>query len=173
MGGHQRGARDRGHGWDTERQLLYEEDCDENPIDHDKVREDIELALVRYKHKLARLKAAYPAELNDCAEDGSCAHRRQCPCGKGLRGAWPWVVQTPGRGFCERRHEHDLDGEWSCEELHEERERWLWAFAWSSEAQRAVRLPNGERHMTEKRHREKYDALRRELYWSWRELGLS
>ena len=31
------------------------------PIDHDKVRENIELALVRYKHKLARLKAAYPA----------------------------------------------------------------------------------------------------------------
>ena len=36
-----------------------------------------------------------------------------------------------------------------------------------------MRLPNGERRMTEKRHREKYDALRRELYWSWRELGLS
>ena len=162
---------------DTERQLFFEEDCDENPIDHDKVREEIELALVRYKHKLARLKAAYPAELNDCSEDGSCAHRRQCPCGRGMRGAWPWVVQTPGRGFCEliesKRGEFYNDGEWSCDELHEERERWLWAYGWSSEAQRAKRLPNGECWLPEKRYREKQEALRRELYWSWRELGLS
>ena len=55
-------------------------------------------------------------------------------------------------------------GLWSCEELHEESERWRWALAWGSEAARAVRLPNGELRMSEERYNDTYECLRRELY---------
>ena len=165
----------------NERELFYDFDCDDNPIDHDRTREDIELALAQYRHALSRLKAAFPEVLNDCSADGTCEHRRRCPCGGGMRGAWPWVIQTPRRGYCERSKQrrsecNDQDGEWSCEELHEERQRWLWALSWSgspdSAEARAYCMPNGECRMPEERFRAEYEALRRELYWSWRELGL-
>ena len=123
---------------------------------------------MRYKHALRRLKAAFPSELNDCSAEGTCEHRRLCPCGRGQRGAWPWVVQTPARGFCEQRWDtlgFTPRGLFSCSELHEERERWRWALAWGDPAQRTRPVgPKGECWMSEQRYREQYEGLRRELY---------
>ena len=80
----------------AERDLFYEFDDLDEPMDHDsKTRDEIEVALLRWRHACTRLTAAFPNAPHDCLPDGSCEHRRSCPCGRGLRGAWPWVVQTP------------------------------------------------------------------------------
>ena len=143
-------------------------DEDGEPLNKEKIEEEMELASVRYKHALKRLKAAFPRVLNDCTPEGVCAHRRPCSCGRGQRGAWPWVVQTPARGYCEQSwatlHQHTPRGLISCPELDEERARWLWQLAWGAEAARAKCLPNGERWMQEKVYREKHERFRRELY---------
>ena len=68
----------------------------------------MDLALLKYQHALARLKAAFRDALNDCSAEGACEHLRPCPCGRGVRGAWPWVVQTPRRGFCELSDEEPV-----------------------------------------------------------------
>ena len=146
----------------------YEDEFGE-PLDKVVIEEELELARLRYKHALRRLKAAFPSTLNDCSPEGKCEHRRPCPCGQGQRGAWPWVIQTPARGFCEitaqQRGEFTPRGLLSCYELSEERERWRWALAWGSEEHRdAMRMPDGERQMPERRFRELYEEFRRELY---------
>ena len=134
--------------------------------DEDELKEQIERAFLHYKHKLRRLKSAFPNELNDCSEQGECEHRRPCPCGQGgaCRGAWPWVVQTPTRGFCEVPRESrpagELRGMFSCEELHEERQRWVWASAWVGPDKAAARA---ERDY-EQEYRALYSRLRGELY---------
>ena len=155
-----------------ERDLLEAEwgflDEFDEPLDKEPILDELQVARVRYAQALRKLKAAFPEELNDCSSEGTCEHRRPCPCGRGVRGAWPWVVQTPALGFCEQSevtlHEFTPRGLWSCEELHEERERWRWALQWSSEAYRAKRLPNGQRNIDERKYREQYESLRRELY---------
>ena len=150
---------------DAERQLFYEADCDDNPIDHDETREKIDVALVHYKHTLARLKSAFPQEINDCSAEGVCEHRRPCPCGRGFRGAWPWVVQTAKRGFCvHSKNEAGAwnDGEYSCEEIHRERQWWLHAYAWDPrEDERHRRLG---RMADAKRVQAQIAAKRRDLY---------
>lgn len=118
---------------------------------------------------LARLKQAYPDELNDCSDDGTCAHRRPCPCGRGVRGAWPWVVQTPRRGYCEDERERGSEHAhfWSCTELGEERARWEFMLCYADPAHRAAPLPGGEPGqcwMTEATYRAHSDAIRSELY---------
>ena len=92
---------------------------------------------------------------------------RRCPCERGVRGAFPWVIQTAARGFCEQSaetlHEHTPRGLYSCPELEREREHWRWAQAWASEkgaAMRAMRMTDGTRRMTEARFREQYEAIR-------------
>ena len=150
---------------DAERQLFYDFDCDDNPIDHGTTREEIDVAFIRYKHTLSRLKASFPDELNDCSAEGVCEHRRPCPCGRGMRGAWPWVVQTPARGFCEQSDAPpEQRGEWSCIELHEERERWLWAWSYACPTKRAEVMHDGKPRMTESRYREHMEWFVRELY---------
>ena len=155
-----------------ERDLLEAEwgflDENDEPLDKEPIQDELQVARVRYAQALRKLKAAFPEELNDCSSDGSCEHRRPCPCGRGVRGAWPWVVQTPGLGFCEQSeetlHEFTPRGLYSCAELHEERGRWRWALQWSSQAYRAKRLPNGERNIKERQYLEDYEGFRRELY---------
>ena len=134
----------------------------------DEAEEKRELAMVRYKHALRRLKKAFPHVLNDCSDEGECEHRRPCPCGRGWRGAWPWVLQTPARGFCEQseetRHENTPAGLYSCGQLHGERQRWLDGYSWSDPAERARRLPNGKPHMTEAQYKARLEVQRRVLY---------
>ena len=134
----------------------------------DEDEEKRELAMVRYKHALRRLKKAFPHVLNDCSDEGECEHRRPCPCGRGWRGAWPWVLQTPARGFCEQseetRHENTPAGLYPCHQIHGERQRWLGAYSWSDPAERARRLPNGKPHMTEAQYKARLEAQRRVLY---------
>ena len=156
----------------AERDLLEAEwgHCDEfgEPLDKETIEEELELAHLRYKHALRRLKAAFPDVLNDCSPEGVCQHRRPCPCGQGQRGAWPWVIQTAARGFCEitaqQRGEFTPRGLCSCYELDYERERWRWATAWSDEGaeeRRAMRMPDGTRRMTEEHYHETMEAIRR------------
>ena len=142
-------------------------------LDRDAIEEKLGAAREEYKEALQRLKAAFPKELNDCSEDGECAHRRPCPCGRGQRGAWPWVVQAPWRGFCEQSeemlHEFTPRGMHSCRELYEERERWKWALQWGSNVKGVPHtgpacVPGGGLWMTEGRSREQYESFRRELY---------
>ena len=132
--------------------------------DEDELKDKIELAFLHYKQALRRLKKAFPDELNDCSEEGACEHRRPCPCGRGKRGAWPWVVQTPARGFCEVPRESrpagELRGMFSCGELHEERQRWVWANAWVGPDKAAERAERGYEH----EYRALYSRLRSELY---------
>jgi hypothetical protein len=117
--------------------------------DEDELKEEIEQAFVHYKYQLRKLKKSFPDELNDCSEDSTCKHRRPCPCGQGGRGGWAWVVQTPARGFCEVTRESrpagELRGLFSCEELHEERARWVWACAWVGSDKAAKRAEWGMR----------------------------
>ena len=54
-----------------------------------------EVACLKHKQKLRRLRESFPAE---AAEEH---HTRQCPCGRGALAMWPWVVQTAQLGFCE------------------------------------------------------------------------
>jgi hypothetical protein len=149
----------------AERQLFYDYDCDDNPIDHRLTREEIEVAFVRYRHALSRLEATFP-QLNEFS-GSAWKRRRPCPCGRGVRGAWPWVVQTPARGYCEQseesRHANTPAGEYSCLELGEEREGWLWAFAWASPTKRAKIMSDGKPGMLESRYRETMDAILCEL----------
>ena len=140
-------------------------DCDtDEPYDKEAFLKELDAARLEYTCALQRLKAAFPEELNDCSEDGACEHRRPCPCGRGQRGAWPWVVQTPARGFCELsdedRHEFTERGLWSCTELSEERERWVWMLEWGSKERRARLMFAGG----EARYWREHEALRRELY---------
>ena len=118
-------------------------------------------------HALRRLKKAFPDVLNDCSDEGECEHRRPCPCGRGWRGAWPWVLQTPARGFCEQseetRHENTPAGLYPCHQIHGERQRWLGGYSWSDPAERARRLPNGKPHMTEAQYKARLEAQRRVL----------
>ena len=136
-----------------------------NPV-WEESSEELEHALVSYKHALTRLKAAFPDVLNDCSDIGTCEIRRPCPCGRGLRGAWPWVVQTPRRGYCELSDDDRIAkyGDiwrsfFSCAALSEERAGWEFMQAWSDPAARTKRLPNGERWMPEKRFRERSDMI--------------
>ena len=115
---------------------LDEEDSE--LLDRDAIEKKLGAAREEYKGALQRLKAAFQKELNDCSEDGSCEHRRPCPCGRGQRGAWPWVVQAPWRGFCEHSEETPR-GMHSCRELYEERARWKWALQWQPERLTAQR----------------------------------
>ena len=133
--------------------------------DEDELQEQIDLAFVSYRYKLRKLKAAFPDESNDCSEEGVCAHRRPCPCGRGcMRGGWPWVVQTPARGFCEVRRESrpagELRGMFSCDELHEERERWRWALSYVGAGKAAYRAKWG---LSEKEYRATYSAFLSEI----------
>lgn len=150
---------------DAERRLFYDYDCDDNPIDHRLTREEIEVALVRYRHALSRLEATFP-QLNEFS-GSAWKRRRLCPCGRGVRGAWPWVVQTPARGYCEQsdesRHANTAPGEYSCLELGEERERWLWALAWASPTKRAEVMSDGKPAMLESKYRGTMDMILREL----------
>ena len=57
--------------------------------------ENYELACVKHKHALRRLREAFPEA---CGEEH---HTRPCPCGRGALAMWPWVVQTAQQGFCE------------------------------------------------------------------------
>ena len=141
-----------------------------NLVLYEETSEEYELELVSYRHALARLTAAFPDVLNDCCADGTCEHRRPCPCGRGVRGAWPWVVQTPRQGYCERLLGRDADEPqhfWSCAELGEERARWEYMLVWADPAHRAAPLPGGapgERWMDERKYRAQSEAIRRELY---------
>ena len=54
--------------------------------------EAYDVACVKYKHALRRLKAKFPE-----AEEH---HTRPCPCGHGALAMWPWMVQTAELGFC-------------------------------------------------------------------------
>ena len=137
-----------------------------DPLDQSTIADELELAQVQYRHALRRLKEAFPGEFNDCAADGTCEHRRVCRCDRGVRGGWPWVVQSPARGFCagdEKRH-HKLTpcGLYSCPELDREREWWLWAHGWGSADARAECLPSGQPRMPDERYREQLDAIRRD-----------
>lgn len=151
---------------EAERDLAEFDDEGHNAV-YEETSEEYELALVHYRHALERLKAAFPDVLNDCSPDGTCEHRRPCPCGRGVRGAWPWVVQTPKRGYCEDERDRGAMHAhfYSCIELHEERERWLHVLCWSDPATRAKRLgPNGERSMSEAHYRAQYESICSELY---------
>eukprot|EP00966_Prymnesium_polylepis_P266871 6165519-Prymnesium_polylepis.1 len=53
--------------------------------------EEYEVALVRHKHALRCLHAAFPETNED-------HHTRPCPCGHGDLPMWPWVVQSEGSG---------------------------------------------------------------------------
>eukprot|EP00966_Prymnesium_polylepis_P218131 5048547-Prymnesium_polylepis.1 len=55
--------------------------------------EEYKVALVRHKHALHRLHAAFPETNED-------HHTRPCPCGHGDLPMWPWVVQSEGLGSC-------------------------------------------------------------------------
>ena len=158
----------------AEQDLAEFDDDGRNPV-YEETSEEYELELVHYKHALARLKEAYPNVLNDCAPDGTCEHRRPCPCGRGMRGAWPWVVQTPRRGYCDGqpRSAGRGDGEphehfWSCDELAEERARWEHMLVWADPAHRAELLDPerapGQCRMPEAKYREQSERIRRELY---------
>ena len=79
---------------DAERRLFYDFDCDDNPIDHSETREEIALAFVRYRHALARLKAAYPNELNDCSSRALVSTAGPARAAK--------VCEARGHGWCRR-----------------------------------------------------------------------
>ena len=69
-----------------------------------------------------------------------------------------------GRGWCRLLHgghEFTECGLWSCRELNEERERWVWMLQWGGSKERRARLmfTGGEA-----RYWREYEALRRELY---------
>ena len=90
---------------------------DEDEPDYNSSEEEKEVALVRYRHSLARLKAAFPSlcpgwygEVQRAGEQNSV----QCvdACG-GRLGTWPWTVQTWGLGFCMCDVVHKLRGTWS------------------------------------------------------------
>ena len=57
--------------------------------------EQYEVACVKHKHAMRRLREAFPEV------SGEESHRRPCPCGRGALAMWPWVVQTAQQGFCE------------------------------------------------------------------------
>ena len=57
--------------------------------------EAYEVACVKHKHAMRRLREAFP----EISREES--HRRPCPCGRGSLAIWPWVVQTAQQGFCE------------------------------------------------------------------------
>ena len=70
----------------------YGED-DYNPMwDFDE--DQYEVACLKHKQKLRRLREAFP-------EAGEEHHTRPCPCGRGALAVWPWVVQTAELGFCD------------------------------------------------------------------------
>ena len=78
-------------------------------------------------------------------------------------------MQSPARGFCEltaaQRDESNLNrGLWSCDELHEEREGWLWVLARGSKAKRAECMPNGKPRVSEDSYHEIYERIRRGLH---------
>ena len=54
-----------------------------------------EVACVKHKHAMRRLREAFPEV------SGEESHRRPCPCGRGALAMWPWVVQTAQQSFCE------------------------------------------------------------------------
>ena len=54
----------------------------------------------------------------------------------------------------------ELRGMFSCEELHEERERWVWASAWVGSDKAALRAEWG---MSEQDFRARYDGFLREM----------
>ena len=56
--------------------------------------ERYDVACVKHKHALRRLRASFP-------EIDETHHMRPCPCGRGSLAMWPWVVQTAQLGFCE------------------------------------------------------------------------
>ena len=97
--------------WDVERFYLDEDDPDLKDCEEEK-----EVAIVRYRHSLTRLKAAFPSlcpgwqgEVQPAGEQNSV----QCvaACG-GRLGAWPWTVQTGPLGFCMCDVLHKLRGSW-------------------------------------------------------------
>ena len=64
--------------------------------DEDFYEEEYELACVKHKHALRRLRQAFPEVTEE-------HHTRPCPCGRGALAVWPWVVQTAELGFCDYR----------------------------------------------------------------------
>ena len=67
---------------------------DEDGEDEDFNEERYEIACVKHKHALRRLRARFP-------EVDEEHHTRPCPCGGGALAVWPWVVQTAALGFCD------------------------------------------------------------------------
>ena len=68
---------------------------DEDGVDEYFCEETYEVACVKHKHALCRLRAAFPEV------DGEDHLTRPCPCGRGSLAVWPWVVQTKQLGFCD------------------------------------------------------------------------
>ena len=64
-----------------------DDECDTN-------EEQYEIAVIKHKHALRRLREAFPGVDEQ-------HHTRPCPCGRGALAVWPWVVQNAKRGFCE------------------------------------------------------------------------
>ena len=105
---------------------------DDDDVEYRDSEEEKEIAIVRYKHALTRLKAAYPSlcpgwhgELQRACEQNSmpCA----AACG-GKLGVWPWTVQTHALGFC------------TCNVVYTMRSMWSDACYWKHEA--GVGVPN-------------------------------
>ena len=67
---------------------------DEDGEDDEFVEELYELACVKHKDAMRRLHASFPEVVDDHGT-------RPCPCGHGILGKWPWMVQTAQLGFCE------------------------------------------------------------------------
>ena len=81
--------------------------------------ERLEIAQVRYKQAMRRLKIEFPAlELLPCAVDGEPAgehNSRPCHCGHGRQGLAPWVLGVWAHGFCECDAAMDESIRWRLE----------------------------------------------------------
>ena len=107
--------------WELERFFLYDDDPDYNDSEEEK-----EVAIVRYRHALSRLKAAFPSlcpgwsgEVQRADEQNSVPCVAACG---GRLGAWPWTVQTHALGFC------------NCDVIYKFRGAWGDAYYWKHEA---------------------------------------
>ena len=78
----------------AERVERFAPDPDSDGEDNNFMEEHYELACVKHKHALRRLREAFPEVTGE-------QHTRPCPCGRGALAMWPWVVQTKKLGFCD------------------------------------------------------------------------
>lgn len=80
----------------------------------------------RYLDALLRLRVAFP-EVVCCAafEQGGCRCTRECPCGVGVCGAWPWSLRREAHCDCpgcfEGLGEWEAGCEWVCRQVNQER----------------------------------------------------